>query len=916
MFFECAMTKIEMDIDPELVETFKENKGELSAQFVKLIERFRTQIVKSEDINTQYQYEDIDIQAILVSRIKQLVSEDNQIFSKPVHILGAVDNIIDTNIVYRQLEQRLQQDQNEYKGKKVQERIILIPCNLGLSHWVGLLVEFQTNGEIARAEYIDPLKATTTVPESLQRQWDIVYKDCTLYIKELLKQNDITSCGAYTIENLLQSARNPGKLGKNMEAKKIRQLHLQCLKEHNFEFYQGFYERQKNNKQTTATLYEQLGYLNKEILFSYQEINRILELKKHLTSISDQSVKESLRKALQPGKEYKDNTGAHLNAIRDALQKITVKCLTSSDQKAFQAIIKMFFGIEYYLEAPLNLKGSHFQLDYEEILAVAQQTITLEAIDDMQKQINKQIKEDEELARKLQAELWHELSKQMPQSTLKRTHSESSKESQLKRVHSEGSEYSDNSSFRKILGFSPIFSTPARNSSKRDSGASALLTTTAVTERHILLSYILSEGKISIIINSGQRPNTAISGSQGDHVTAYTTLLQTLCSVVDGEDMHEAPNMLYEAAKCFISDPGRLKEFDKLFAKKQQEIERQFFPREVRKSLTYNLREINKYAKSIISSVKDQDLKKSLRFLTNNNKPDGVDVDLLRDTIKHSNQALFAQFVVEVGNQLLKDYNKEETAALPKINVDRDVREGNRVKHAMKILRLLNKLVGFKQELSVVSNIDKKKMVEEFKIICKSIIETSFPNIKQESKFNEHFSKFLLDLGLIRQKNLYINFNNIEKHINEIEFSKVKFEIVGRLFNDLFDFNQKNVRQSEEGESNGDIIDGKIVFEDPENILYEVISRHIRFMFIAFKNLDILDKQYKEKIIKGFLELVVKNPQRNDNSQGWCNYELRYKNRTVKLTVGIIYDNIKNDLSKFFIENTKFSYKHLKLKFR
>ena len=64
MFFECAMTKIEMDIDPELVETFKENKGELSAQFVKLIERFRTQIVKSEDINTQYQYEEIDIQAI------------------------------------------------------------------------------------------------------------------------------------------------------------------------------------------------------------------------------------------------------------------------------------------------------------------------------------------------------------------------------------------------------------------------------------------------------------------------------------------------------------------------------------------------------------------------------------------------------------------------------------------------------------------------------------------------------------------------------------------------------------------------------------------------------------------------------------------------------------------------------------
>ena len=893
--FGYVMTKIEMDIDKELVRTFAENKSELISKFKELIKSFKFHSSKSaigEDINNQYQYEDIDIQAILASRIK----EETQHFPKPVQLLGAVDNISDTSIVYRQLEQRLQQDQKEHTKQGIKkERIILIPCNLGLSHWVGILVEFQEDGKIARAEYIDSLTETMVVPQSLQDQWSKVYKNDVLQIKNLLKQKDMVSCGVYTIENLLLSARNVDILPEDIGAKKIRQLHLECLNKHNHEFYQRFYQRQKNNELTTKSLHEQLGYLNREVQFSNSEINRILEIKRCLESFSDKKIKEAISRAFKPIEKYKNHTAKHLKNIRAVLQQHSAK-LKLEDQKLFQVIINLLFRLEYQYGTKLNLTNVDFQLGYEEILAVTKKIISEEQIDSMQKQIQEQIKEDEVFAKKLQTELWKEPNEQTtPQPYQKRTRSQNSKESETKRSSSEGSAHSDSSSFTRVLGFSPIFSTPARNSSKRDSGASALLTTTAITERHILLSYILSKGKISIIINSGQRPNTVISGSQGDHVTAYTTLLQTLCGIVDGEEMYDAPLMLYEAAKCFIGDSDRLKEFDKLFAKKQQEIERQLFPREMRKSLTYNLREINKHGKSIISSVKDKEIKKALQFLSNNEKSNSLDVELLRDTIKHSNQALFAQFAVEVGNQLLKDYNREETAALPKINIDKDRAEGNRVKNAMKTLRLFNKLVGFKQELSTASDDDKKKIAEDFKAGCKNIIKTSMPHIKN---FNENFRKFLFDLGLIQGKDLHINLENIEKHIDKVDFSKLKLEIIGRLFNDLFDFKHNNVAASKRGQHDGEIVDGKIVFQDPEDVLYKVVIRHIRFMFIAFKDLNILNKEDKEKIIKGFLEWVVKEPQNNDNSQGWGNYKVLDRKKRIGLHVEFISNKIQDTLSE------------------
>ncbi|CAF0896772.1 unnamed protein product [Didymodactylos carnosus] len=113
-------------------------------------------------INMNYQYEANDIQEILSGRLIQLSQEFPQRFSKTISVLATIDNIVEG-----QLEQRLQQERNVDKG----EHISLIPCNLGNYHWIGILIEFQADGQIKRAEYIDSLNDTTSSSIIFEQKW-------------------------------------------------------------------------------------------------------------------------------------------------------------------------------------------------------------------------------------------------------------------------------------------------------------------------------------------------------------------------------------------------------------------------------------------------------------------------------------------------------------------------------------------------------------------------------------------------------------------------------------------------------------------------------------------------------------------------------------------------------------------------
>ncbi|HQY22132.1 MAG TPA: ankyrin repeat domain-containing protein [Gammaproteobacteria bacterium] len=338
-------------------------------------------------INISYQYEDNDIQAIVSARLQQLRIQNSQLFIKPIEILAAIDNIMSV-----QLENRLRQEARNHHG----ERICLIPCNLGNAHWVGMLLEFSADGKVLRAEYIDSFTTRPIIPEIFQVQLQKIYPKVYFKTRVLSQQSDYTSCGAYTIENLLTAALG---IQSYEAAEIIRSLHLEALRQYNPNFHNAFNERQRNNRPSTATLHEQLGYLyeSNPIRFSTQELNRIFSIKQHLF-ILPEKIQIGLLEAFKHNSAYNDDHALHLNTIRTALQEAA-----QVDSKALKELMQLLFE-NWQAEDSATLDKMKFRVSYNEILAVTKRNLAQNEVSKLQKSLAEQIQKDEQLARELQAE--------------------------------------------------------------------------------------------------------------------------------------------------------------------------------------------------------------------------------------------------------------------------------------------------------------------------------------------------------------------------------------------------------------------------------------------------------------------------------------------------------------------------------
>jgi hypothetical protein len=439
--------------------------------------------------------------------------------------------------------------------------------------------------------------------------------------------------------------------------------------------------------------------------------------------------------------------------------------------------------------------------------------------------------------------------------------------------------------------------TPGSGKPRFSDGSPAGLATAEIG-RAVFLTYEVTDSGIQIIVNSGQRPPTAISGSQGDHVTAYATFLQSVCGLVDGEDVQEAPGMLYEATQCFIATPHKLEEFARFFFKKQQDVEENLFPRTDRKRLTYELKELNACRKAI-DGIAEPQLSRALKSLVGRSESEAMDIESLKAAIKRGNQVLFAQFVVEIGNQLIKDYNKEDTAALPKLSQNPDPAEGNRVKEAMKKLRLINKVLALRAKLSVDHTPDEERMlIDDFKESCQEIIKAANPSIKKGETVDSNFIEGVSCCGL-RFSLTMASAEETKLAILGMNMDAMKFNDIGKLFNDLFDFKAANVGQVSriDEDEDGTVREGRIRFKEPLCILYDVTMRHIKFMFVAFRNLETLDLNYKEELIKEFLNCIMAAPTAGDNFQGWCHYVSRYPDEAT-VTKDSFYEVIRSRLGE------------------
>lgn len=392
------------------------------------------------------------------------------------------------------------------------------------------------------------------------------------------------------------------------------------------------------------------------------------------------------------------------------------------------------------------------------------------------------------------------------------------------------------------------------------------------TTKEILLKYEINGDTINIMLNREQRPDTCIVGSQGDHVTAYTVLLQLICNLIDGEEEINAPRILYNAVGCFFDDLEIL-EFKSYktdqtidFKTKLKEIEAKLFNRAVRKNLSKSLQNIQK-ANFEFNNINNPELLWSLNYIRSNsisgNKQ--ININKLNSSIKRGNRVLFAQLVVELGEQILKKYNQKSTATLPKLKQDfnKPSTEGNRVKQAMLTLKLLDKFLKLKL------NNNNTQSINNFKLTCKDIIKTSMPTIKDEKTINNKFNNLLTKLFNLEDisKNHKISLNNIDLYLDKISIvQSINTKEIGKLFNDLFDFKQKTVKQ--------------INLTDPLACLYEVTARHRMFMFKAFSNLDNLASSVKQKIMDSFYDKIIdQSIIESDNCQGWGAWQV-YDNTT------------------------------------
>ncbi|CAF0901525.1 unnamed protein product [Adineta ricciae] len=135
------------------------------------------------------------IQAALLAKLEESRQQYPGDDSQAIYILPDVYNNDDGRI-----EQCLQEEKKTHAG----ERTVLIPYFLENFYWTALLIEFQSNGQIERAEFIDPKNEIDHVAHRLQTEFTKVYPDKILQIKT----SPTTNSNSTSIVDVLLIAAN------------------------------------------------------------------------------------------------------------------------------------------------------------------------------------------------------------------------------------------------------------------------------------------------------------------------------------------------------------------------------------------------------------------------------------------------------------------------------------------------------------------------------------------------------------------------------------------------------------------------------------------------------------------------------------------------------------------------------------
>jgi hypothetical protein len=226
---------------------------------------------KADDINQDYLYEDTDIYTLLHLRAAQQGLQN-------VSILPPVDNIVGS-----QLSQRLREEQAHGINNA---RTILIPYNLGNYHWIGIVLVVAANQAGVTAYVMDPMKGRGGKPleeaSSIVTEIRAVYDNAAIAAAGHLLQQDGTSCGVLTVENLIRIASTPALAHADDKevkagARALRYKHARLMERERPD--QRFAHKQKYGQYSFSS-FDVKAYLAKNAQLTVAETWQVVEIVK------------------------------------------------------------------------------------------------------------------------------------------------------------------------------------------------------------------------------------------------------------------------------------------------------------------------------------------------------------------------------------------------------------------------------------------------------------------------------------------------------------------------------------------------------------------------------------------------------------------------------------------------------------
>ncbi|CAF4051045.1 unnamed protein product, partial [Rotaria sp. Silwood1] len=251
---------------------------------------------------------------LLITLLEKERQQFPEKFSKPVYVLPTIDD--DANY---DLEQCLRQERKYHYG----ERANLILYCVKPAHWSGILIEFEANEQILRAEYIDPIEGYDVVPEKIQKQFTNIYPFAVLQSRNMLKNKDATFSSALTIKTLLEAVKSCQRT--SVDDKTIKDTE---------ERIQHFQERGQQREAANET----------EVLHELQQLKSLFD--KIQTSINPELDLNALREQLSKGlEEFKieslNELSQEINRTKERIPSLQRRGRTKEAEDEIQFLHKL-----------------------------------------------------------------------------------------------------------------------------------------------------------------------------------------------------------------------------------------------------------------------------------------------------------------------------------------------------------------------------------------------------------------------------------------------------------------------------------------------------------------------------------------------------------------------------------------------